>query len=464
MLIAGGVAAAVAVGGGGNNTPTPPPPPPAPTNTAPTFTSGATATVAENAPVATVVYDANATDAQNNSIVFSLSGADAGLFNIDGATGIVTLRASADFEARATYSINVVATDNGSPALSTTQAVTVTVTNVNEAPVFAAATQTVAINENVPITTTVLTAAATDPDAGTTLRYSLSGADAAAFAINATTGVVTFVASPDFETRSTFAFNVVATDNATPALSATQAVTVNINDLPEAVALDGGNIPATALQTFSAANGNVSFTENAAVGNISQINGFGVGDIITTNVATSSYSFSSLGTDLQITFNNGGVVSQITLPNAVPATAFVFNEATAEQAVGFDFFRSSATGGNPAPAPTPTPSPTATTSLDAAGAPATFDASATATTFTESATAPNTSTINGFGRDDRIVVSGAGSALYSFTSLDNDLVITFNNGGVASRIVINDVVSPNAFIFDEASAEAAIGFNFFSYA
>lgn len=146
MLIAGGVAAAVAVGGGGNNTPTPPPPPPAPTNTAPTFTSGATATVAENAPVATVVYDANATDAQNNSIVFSLSGADAGLFNIDGATGIVTLRASADFEARATYSINVVATDNGSPALSTTQAVTVTVTNVNEAPVFAAATQTVAIN------------------------------------------------------------------------------------------------------------------------------------------------------------------------------------------------------------------------------------------------------------------------------------------------------------------------------
>ncbi len=53
---------------------------------------------------ATVVYDANATDddatAPNNTITYSLSGDDAGLFNIDTSTGEVTFIASPDFETR----------------------------------------------------------------------------------------------------------------------------------------------------------------------------------------------------------------------------------------------------------------------------------------------------------------------------------------------------------------------------
>ncbi len=42
-------------------------------------------------------------------------------------------------------------------------------------------------------------AAATDPDAGTTLSYALSGTDAARFTINAATGAVSFVTAPNFE-------------------------------------------------------------------------------------------------------------------------------------------------------------------------------------------------------------------------------------------------------------------------
>ncbi len=48
--------------------------------------------------------------------------------------------------------------------------------------------------------TTVTTVTATDPDSVGTLTYAIvGGADAARFAINAATGVLTFVAPPDFE-------------------------------------------------------------------------------------------------------------------------------------------------------------------------------------------------------------------------------------------------------------------------
>src|SRR5207244_659940 len=71
-------------------------------NEAPTVTSGATGSVAENAATSTVVYAATATDpdttASNNTIAWSLSGTDAAAFNID-ATGHVRLNSSANFEA-----------------------------------------------------------------------------------------------------------------------------------------------------------------------------------------------------------------------------------------------------------------------------------------------------------------------------------------------------------------------------
>ena len=100
------------------------------TNDAPVITSGATATVAENAPVTTVVYDANATDVDATDVLrFSLTGADAALFTIDSATGEVRLVAPANFERRPTLTFTVVATDSVTPSLSASRDVTVTVTD-----------------------------------------------------------------------------------------------------------------------------------------------------------------------------------------------------------------------------------------------------------------------------------------------------------------------------------------------
>ena len=57
----------------------------------------------------------------------------------------------------------------------------------------------------------VYTVTATDI-AGGTVTYALTGADAASFTINSATGAVTFNSSPDYETKSSYSFNVKASD------------------------------------------------------------------------------------------------------------------------------------------------------------------------------------------------------------------------------------------------------------
>jgi len=157
------------------------------------------------------VYTATATDpdtsAPFNTKAWSLTGTDASLLSIDASTGAVTLNASADFEAKSSYSFNVVDTDGG--GLTGSKAVVLSITDVNEAPtVTSAATASVA--ENMPASTVVYTATATDPDTSApfnTKAWSLTGTDAALLSIDASTGAVTLNASADFEAKSSYSFN-----------------------------------------------------------------------------------------------------------------------------------------------------------------------------------------------------------------------------------------------------------------
>ena len=105
-----------------------PPPPPMP----PVFTSSATASEAENQ---TDAYRAVATDADSDTLSYSLSGTDAALFMIDGATGEVRFIEAPDFENPGdddednVYDIIVTASDGLNPV---EQAVAITVTDMYE--------------------------------------------------------------------------------------------------------------------------------------------------------------------------------------------------------------------------------------------------------------------------------------------------------------------------------------------
>ncbi len=236
---AGGLAAAAGGGGGGGGDSTPAPATPTPpANTAPVFTSGTAGLVEEGSLTA---YLATATDAQSNTLAYSVSGTDAALFQINSSTGVVTFRTAPDFEAPAddgrnnVYNITVSVSD-GTASIS--QNVAITVANRNDvAPVFTSAIAA-AVDEG---QTTAYQAAATDADTAT-LVYSISGADAALFAIDAATGVVTFRNAPDFEAPSDAGgdnvYNIVVTaSDGVAAVTRDVAITVrNLNDTAPVIA------------------------------------------------------------------------------------------------------------------------------------------------------------------------------------------------------------------------------------
>jgi serralysin len=103
-----------------------------PANNPPAVTSGTTASVVENTPVNTIVYQATATEPDGDRFTWSLGGTDAASFTIDAVTGAVRLVTAADFETKTSYSFTVIASDSGTP--TGTRQVTLSVTDVNDTP------------------------------------------------------------------------------------------------------------------------------------------------------------------------------------------------------------------------------------------------------------------------------------------------------------------------------------------
>lgn len=96
-LLAGGLGAVglTTAGLNGEEGVSAPAPTPPPTNSAPVITSSASASNSENSRDAFTVV---ATDVDGDAITYSLSGADAGLFDINATTGVVTFISAPDFE------------------------------------------------------------------------------------------------------------------------------------------------------------------------------------------------------------------------------------------------------------------------------------------------------------------------------------------------------------------------------
>ncbi len=199
-----------------------------------------TFTVAENAANGTVVGKVIATDVDTwQSLTYTiLNSAVPGAFAINSATGEVTVANGAllDFESRTSIELGVQAVDNGTPVLATVAPITIVLSNVNEAPVVPSRSFTLA--ENTAVGTTIGTVTASDPEAGQTRTFAITGGNTNnAFAINATTGVLTVnnAAALNFETTPTFTLTITATDNGTPPASGSGAVTIqltNVNEVP----------------------------------------------------------------------------------------------------------------------------------------------------------------------------------------------------------------------------------------
>ena len=166
---------------------------------------------------------------------------------------VVRLKTKSDLDAegRATYSYVDVHVHDGKDAdgnISTTSDayvnVTITVENVNEAPVVSGTTTTIYIeNEQVDVATYSFD----DPDTpDSDISWSPSGVDANAFTISEF-GVLSFVSSPDFEAQEEYSVKVVASDGE---LTGTLDVTITISDVNEYPNITG-RTPITFVETAS---------------------------------------------------------------------------------------------------------------------------------------------------------------------------------------------------------------------
>ena len=225
-------------------------------NEAPTIS---TASIANKAEGITALGTISASDPDSgSSLSFSLVNSeglkDEGLLSIDSSSGSITFAVAPDYESPSDIGLNntiefSVKVSDGS--LSATQSYSLSITNVNEAPIISSTSFSIAEQS-----TAVGSISASDPDASTTLTFSLASGsvavDDAKFSINSTTGTVSFLATPNFESP---------TDNG---LDNVYNFTVNVSDgsltSSQAVAVSVGNVNES--PSFSIASAQ-SYTENS---------------------------------------------------------------------------------------------------------------------------------------------------------------------------------------------------------
>uniref|UniRef100_A0A8C5M2M9 Cadherin domain-containing protein n=1 Tax=Leptobrachium leishanense TaxID=445787 RepID=A0A8C5M2M9_9ANUR len=138
-----------------------------------------------------------------------------GLFRLDPITGRLSTRSELDREQQENCTLMVQATDLGTPPLSSTAKITVTLLDINDnSPVFYPVQYFANIQENEPPASFVALVTAADPDQGRngTVAYSIRAGDTAKFQINTETGAISTRAALDREEKTTYQLQVVATD------------------------------------------------------------------------------------------------------------------------------------------------------------------------------------------------------------------------------------------------------------
>ena len=200
---------------------------------APSIISAASADIAENS--SGTIHTAAASDPEGKALTYTISGTDAADFNIDSSSGALSFANAPDFEIPSdadgdnTYQLNLEASDG---ANTSSQALSISVTNVNEAPTITSAT-TVSLDENDNGFTYTVTAS--DVDADDTHTYSIvGGADKALFILDG--AELGFVSAPDYETPpasgdNTYEVELRATDAA--GLYAELKLSITVDDVDE---------------------------------------------------------------------------------------------------------------------------------------------------------------------------------------------------------------------------------------
>ena len=245
------------------------------TNVAPLFPSGSESrSVDENSPPGTRVGSVVMATDRGDTLTYTLTDS-LNSFDINPATGQITVgaRTTLDFETTPSYTVMVTATDpwgpSATPIGATTQDVTITINDVNEAPMISMGDTKASVAENTSITTGVgatyeaYPEISTEACTATICTWSLEGADAADFNIGnqagGTLGQLTFKEAPNFEAPADanrdnmYMVTVVVTDAGIEGrgkLSAERDVVVTVTNVNEPTTANEAANPVVTLSSL----------------------------------------------------------------------------------------------------------------------------------------------------------------------------------------------------------------------
>lgn len=188
----------------------------------PVFVSGDTGNdIYENAGANQLVYTIIAND--NVGVVsYAIGGLDASFLSL--TNNEVTLVGTPDFEEKSNYSFDVIVSDEAGNV--NTKTITFSILDLDElSPIITSSNLGLDLVEGTGVNQTIYTITSTD-NVGV-VSYAIGGADGSLLSVNSLTGVVTLIANPDYDTKSSYSFDVTATD-AAGNVSNTRTVTFSI--------------------------------------------------------------------------------------------------------------------------------------------------------------------------------------------------------------------------------------------
>ncbi|XP_077957399.1 protocadherin alpha-2 isoform X17 [Gasterosteus aculeatus] len=151
----------------------------------------------------------------------------------------LTVDGPLDRESVSKYNITIIATDEGTPPLSSSSIIPVHISDVNDnSPLFSEPVINVYVKENSAVGATISTITAVDPDTGENAKVtysSLAGISkfipiTTVINVNSETGDIVTLQSFNYEELKTFQFKVQATDAGVPPLSSNLTVNVLVLD------------------------------------------------------------------------------------------------------------------------------------------------------------------------------------------------------------------------------------------
>ncbi|NWZ57871.1 PCD23 protein, partial [Haliaeetus albicilla] len=199
-------------------------------------------TISHTQPPGTAVYIAHAEDKDsglNGAIKYSIASKQSNAFSIDPNLGVVNLTRTVFADKQQEYTLHIAAEDYGSPPLTSllmldSLAAKIVILDINDnSPNFTSSPLSY-IMEDVEVGFLVHHIIAKDPDEGrngqVTYRI-LSGNENKAFVLDKITGLLTTAQLLDREIQEQYSLTVMALDDGSPALSATQVLTIIVLDV-----------------------------------------------------------------------------------------------------------------------------------------------------------------------------------------------------------------------------------------